>query len=341
MTTTLESLNTGLKTAMDADERIFVLGEDLLDPYGGAFKVTKGLSTAHPERVITTPVSEAGIVGVATGMALQGLRPVVEIMFGDFVTLITDQVVNGLSKYGWMYGGTLDIPIVIRTPMGGRRGYGPTHSQSLEKLFLGVPGLRVLAPTGFADPGRLLQNAIEDPGPVLFVENKLQYQRRLDDPAYDPLETNIQTQDGSASAITVSVSGAPKPLLTMTAYGDMADRAALAQVRMAYEQEIFTELVVLEQLDPVGPDGELPTALTDSLRRTRRLLTVEEGTHTHGWGAEVIARASESSSDQTAFRRVAALDSPIPAARTLEASALPDVDAIVAAAQKLLGDLDG
>lgn len=341
MSTVLESLNAGLHAAMESDETVYVMGEDVLDPYGGAFKVTKGLSTAFPDRVLTTPVSEAGFVGVATGMALQGLRPVVEIMFGDFVTLITDQVVNGLSKYGWMYGGTLDIPIVIRTPMGGRRGYGPTHSQSLEKIFLGVPGLRVLAPTGFSDPGGLLRNAIADPGPVLFVENKLQYQRKLDDPAFSALESEVGPQDGYASSVTVRVAGAPRPQLTIAAYGDMADRAGEALVRMAYEQEIFAELVVLEQLDPLGRDRELPTALADSVRRTAALLTVEEGTHTHGWGAEVVARASESTRDRVATRRVAALDSPIPAARSLETSVLPDVDAVVVAAQKLLGDLDG
>lgn len=341
MSTVLESLNSGLRSAMDADERVYVLGEDVLDPYGGAFKVTKGLSTDFPDRVMTTPVSEAGFVGVATGMALGGLRPVVEIMFGDFITLITDQVVNGLSKYGWMYGGTLDIPIVIRTPMGGRRGYGPTHSQTLEKLFLGVPGLRVLAPTGFLDPGGLLQTAIDDPGPVLFVENKLQYQRRLDDQAFAALETTTRSQEGYARSATVVVSGAPRPELTIAAYGDMADRAAEAQIRLAYEQEIFAELVVLEQLDPLGPDRDLPVALSDSLRTTRRLLTVEEGTYTHGWGAEVVARASEGVNERIAVRRVAALDSPVPAARSLEASVLPDIDAILVAAQKVVGDLDG
>lgn len=341
MSTVLESLNSGLHAAMKEDDRVYVLGEDVLDPYGGAFKVTKGLSTAFPERVMTTPVSEAGFVGVATGMALSGLRPVVEIMFGDFVTLITDQVVNGLSKYGWMYGGTLDIPIVIRTPMGGRRGYGPTHSQTLEKLFLGVPGLRVLAPTAFTDPGALLQGAIADDGPVLFVENKLQYQRRLDDPSMSALETSVSSQDDYSRAITVTVSGAPRARLTIAAYGDMADRAGEALVRMAYEQEIFAELVVLEQLDPLASDRDLPVALADSLRRTGALLTAEEGTHTHGWGAEVAARASESVSELRALTRVAALDSPIPAARSLEATVLPDVDAIIASAQKLLGDLDG
>ena len=124
-----------------------ILGEDVLDPYGGAFKVTRGLSTAFPERVQTTPISEAGIVGVAAGMALRGLRPVVEIMFGDFITLAADQLVNHAAKFRWMYNDQVRVPLVIRTPMGGRRGYGPTHSQTLEKLFLGVPGLKVLAPT--------------------------------------------------------------------------------------------------------------------------------------------------------------------------------------------------
>jgi len=341
MSTVLESLNSGLHTAMEADESVYILGEDVLDPYGGAFKVTRGLSTAYPERVITTPVSEAGFVGVATGLALSGLRPVVEIMFGDFVTLITDQVINGLSKYGWMYGGALEIPLVIRTPMGGRRGYGPTHSQTLEKLFLGVPGLRVLAPSAFTDPGGLLRAAIDDPGPVLFVENKLQYQRRLDDPAFSALETRVQAQEGYATAVTVSVAGAPRPQLTIAAYGDMAERAAEAQLKMAYELEIFSELIVLEQLDPLGPSGELPRALADSLRHTGCLLTVEEGTQTHGWGAEVVARAAEASVQKLVISRVAAFDSPVPASRALEASVLPDVDVIVGAAQKLVAALDG
>jgi pyruvate/2-oxoglutarate/acetoin dehydrogenase E1 component len=341
VTTVLESLNAGLHAAMETDASVYVLGEDVLDPYGGAFKVTRGLSNAYPERVITTPVSEAGFVGVATGLALSGLRPVVEVMFGDFVTLITDQVVNGLSKYGWMYGGSLDIPIVIRTPMGGRRGYGPTHSQTLEKLFLGVPGLRVLAPSAFLDPGALLKAAIDDPGPVLFVENKLQYQRRLDDPMFSALAIQHDRQEGYASAATAGVAGAPRPQLTIAAYGDMAERAGEAQIKMAYELEIFSELVVLEQLDPLGPGGDLPRPLQDSLRRTGCLLTVEEGTFTHGWGAEVLARAVEASSQKLAVARVAALDSPVPASRALEALVLPDIDSVVGAAQKLIAALDG
>jgi len=164
---------------MHTDERVYLLGEDILDPYGGAFKVTRGLSTAFPERVLTTPISEAAIVGVASGMALRGLRPVAEIMFGDFVTLIADQIVNHAAKFRWMYNDQVRVPLVVRTPMGGRRGYGPTHSQSLEKMFLGVPGLHVVAPNTLGDPGQLLEAAIADDDPVLFVEHKLLYTRPL------------------------------------------------------------------------------------------------------------------------------------------------------------------
>ena len=114
---------------------MYLIGEDMLDPYGGAFKVTKGVSSKFPERVITTPISESAIIGLGTGMAMRGMLPVVEIMFGDFLTLCTDQIVNSATKFPLMYKDRVAVPLVIRTPMGGGRGYGPTHSQSLEKMF--------------------------------------------------------------------------------------------------------------------------------------------------------------------------------------------------------------
>ena len=179
MPTVLESLNSALYRSMEDDARVYILGEDLLDPYGGAFKVTRGLSTKFPGQILTTPISEAAIVGVANGMALRGLRPVAEIMFGDFLTLSADQLVNHAAKFRWMYDDHVRVPMVVRVPMGGHRGYGPTHSQSLEKIFLGVPGLKVVAPNTLGDPGRLLESAIFDDDPVLFVEHKLLYTRRL------------------------------------------------------------------------------------------------------------------------------------------------------------------
>src|SRR4030042_7079068 len=176
MPSVLESLNTALLRAFSDNLNVYLLGEDILDPYGGAFKVSRGLSTNFPERVLTTPISEAGFVGVAAGMALRGLRPVVEIMFGDFISLIADQMINHIAKFRWMYNDQVRVPLVVRTPMGGRRGYGPTHSQTLEKIFLGVPGLRVLAVNNFIDPSALLADTIiNTQDPVLFIENKLLY----------------------------------------------------------------------------------------------------------------------------------------------------------------------
>ena len=159
--TVLDSLNAGLLRALGEDTRVLLIGEDILDPYGGAFKVTKGCSTQYPQQVITTPISEAGLAGVAAGLALRGFRPVLEAMFGDFTALMADQLINHISKFRWMYNDTVEVPLVIRTPMGGRRGYGPTHSQTLEKLYLGIPGLTVVAPNHFVlpnspEPGELL-----------------------------------------------------------------------------------------------------------------------------------------------------------------------------------------
>ncbi len=141
----VEPLNTALHEMMSKDRQIILIGEDILDPYGGAFKVSKGLSTRFPKQVISTPISEQSITGAAIGMAMRGMKPVVEIMFGDFITLCTEQIVNQATKYPWMFNEQVTVPIVIRTPMGGGRGYGPTHSQTLENLFLPCPTMILAA----------------------------------------------------------------------------------------------------------------------------------------------------------------------------------------------------
>ena len=159
MTTVVSSLNASLHKIMTEDESVFLIGEDILDPYGGTFKVTKGLSESYPSRVLTTPISEAAIVGIACGMAMRGIKPVVEIMFGDFITLASDQIINHASKFRWLFNDHFTVPMVIRTPMGGYRGYGATHSQCLEKLFLGVPGLRTIAVNSIGVGVRSLETA--------------------------------------------------------------------------------------------------------------------------------------------------------------------------------------
>ena len=333
MTTYLESLNSSLAELMSSDKRVYLMGEDILDPYGSAFKVFKGLSTKFPSRVITTPISEAGFVGVAGGMALRGLLPIVEIMFGDFLTLAADQIINSLTKFNSMYNEQVKVPMLIRTPMGGRRGYGPTHSQTLEKHFLGVPGLTVVAPTTFGDPGKLLVDAItQTEKPVLFIESKSLYSMNLLNEFSLPDMKIEMTLDKPYPTYKLSFKDAPAPNITMTAYGYMAELARQAALKLAYEHEIFTEIIIPTKLSPfeVHP-------IVDSCKRTKKLLTIEEGGLTLGWGAEIVTRVKEElNAELHSVKRVAASDSPIPAATDLEANVLPSVSDIVQTAQKMV-----
>jgi pyruvate/2-oxoglutarate/acetoin dehydrogenase E1 component len=334
----VEQLNMGLHRAFEKDESVYLLGEDVLDPYGGAFKVSQGLSNKYPERVFTSPVSEAAIVGVAGGMALRGLRPVVEIMFGDFTTLIADQLINSLSKFGWMYNEQVQVPVVIRTPMGGRRGYGPTHSQTLEKLFLGTPGLRILAANTLQDPAEMLEKAIlKTVGPTLFIENKMLYAKELlttEELAGFEVEQGV-SPDAVARSYLLSFLDAPAPKYTIATYGFMAEMAREALQRLAFEEELFGEMYVAGQIWPLPEHGGLSDLLMNSVERTGSLLSLEEGGLSYGWGAEIISRAAQLK-PQLHFGRVGAEDQVIPASIDLEAEVLPDVDDIMAAIRKMV-----
>jgi pyruvate/2-oxoglutarate/acetoin dehydrogenase E1 component len=331
MATVLERLNFAIKHAMETDKCVFLLGEDILDPYGGAFKVTRGLSTEFPERVLSTPISEAAIVGIASGMAMRGLRPVVEIMFGDFVTLISDQLINHASKFRWMYNEGVRVPIVVRTPMGGRRGYGPTHSQSLEKIFLGVPGLKVVAPNTLGDPAGMLSAAICDDDPVLFVEHKLLYSKQLMETGKgEMVDYQVEQTKGIYPTITLHPLG--NASLTIACYGYNFELARNAALDLLMEHEIFTEIILFSQLSPFSLEP-----LFSSVEHTRKLLTVEEATLSMGWGAEVLARTSEMVC-WVHTKRVAAMDLPIANARNLEDVILPSTQGIVEAALTLVDE---
>ena len=335
--TVLSSLNDRLHAMMGADDRVYLIGEDLLDPYGGAFKVAKGLSTAFPDRVWTTPISEAGFVGVAAGMAMRGLRPIVEIMFGDFLMLTADQILNHITKYRWMYDDQIDVPLVIRAPMGGRRGYGPTHSQSIEKHFLGMPGLIVVAPSPFHRPGELLEEATRhDERPVLFVENKLMYARRLQ-LAEDGRVGDLFARQTDASYPTTSLSYTDfdDADVTVVAYGGMAELAQQATEAALMQDEIYGELIVPSSLQPLDLDP-----IVDSLSRTGRLVVCEEGTATAGWGSHVISQVTTRHFDalKASPRHVAAREFPIANAPTLEKAILPQVDDIRDAIQSVASE---
>lgn len=326
--TLVGELNRALHEAMAADPRVHVLGEDILDPYGGAFKVTKGLSDRFGrERVHTTPISESAIAGVSSGMALRGLRPVAEIMFGDFLTLCADQIVNHISKWRYMFNEQVSVPLVIRTPMGGRRGYGPTHSQSLESMFMGLPAVKVLAPSRFGDPCRLLRDAIEDDSPVLFMECKTDYPRRL---------VTGKTAD---AAFTVSASGSRYPAIHLSptqgaaqaaliTYGGSAEICVDAAKILRDKHGRLVEILVLTCLHPL--DLDLAVQL---LEQHGRAVVVEESIQCFGWGSEVAARLTEQAFEflEAPLGRVGSLLSPIGTARTLEDSILPSAERVAEA----------
>ncbi len=327
-TNVLNSLNTALHKMLSQDARVVVVGEDLLDPYGGAFKVTKGLSTKFPQRVLTTPLSEAGFTALAAGMAIRGLRPVVEIMFGDFLMLAADQIINHIGKYRWMYNDKVRVPLVIRTPMGGRRGYGPTHSQTLEKHFIGAPGWHVVAPSPFHEPGTLLYRAVlEDDDPVLFIENKTMYARPVREaPSEGRLgDFRARVTSGRYPTVTLSFDSFSRADVTLVAYGGMAELAEAAAEQLLMREEILCEVVVPSSLSPVDLEPIL-----ESLRRTGKLVVCEEGTQTAGWGAELIAAVSARAFEllHAGPLRVAAKDLPIANTGTLETAILPQLEDI-------------
>lgn len=331
----VEQLNSALHQLMEMDDRVLVIGEDLRDPYGGAFKVTRGLSTRFPERVLSTPISEAGFIGLATGLAMRGMRPVAELMFGDFITLAADQIINHASKFRWVYNDKVRVPLVIRAPMGGRRGYGPTHSQSLEKLVMGIPGLQVVAPSLYDDWGNALKTLIgcnEDP--LVFVENKVLYPKRMKRVEAGRSGSFVVSKAGDgALASTILTLGDAAADVTLACYGGMTEYCEAAALKLFSEHEVLTEIVVVPWLAPLAFDS-----VRASVERTGRAVVVEEGTRPVGWGAEVASRlAEECYTDLRApVARVAARNLPIGNSKVIEDWILPDACDIIDACMEVV-----
>jgi len=317
--TYLESLNTSLRHVLDTTPEVVLFGEDMTDPYGGAFKVTRGLHRDFPNRVFTTPISEAALVGIANGMALRGMRPVVEIMFGDFLGLCVDQIVNHAAKFRMMYNDRVRVPITIRTPMGGGRGYGATHSQCLEKLFLGVPDLRIVAPSLFCEAGQVLAQAIFDDLPVLFVEHKLLYPAELLTSAGSRLRVTNQPDERGYPVSVIRNYASGNPDVSLITYGGTS-RFVPAIFQNLAAEEVKAVACIPSLIKP----PPLP-AIEQIASESGRVVIAEEGSVHWGWGAEVAARLHDSLFQRLSkpVRRVGALETVIPAARELEQAVLP------------------
>jgi 2-oxoisovalerate dehydrogenase E1 component len=326
------ALNATLHQLLTEAPEVLLLGEDLHDPYGGAFKVTSGLSTAFPGRVISTPISEAGVVGAGIGLALAGFRPIVEIMFADFVTLAMDQIFNHAVKFPGMFE-EAQVPLVIRTPSGGGRGYGPTHSQSPETLLSGVPGLTVIFASHRHDVSELLRRAVlEWPYPTVFFEHKLLYGQTVDAAGYSILEADASDFDVTEQLFPTLIGGSKNPDMTFVCYGGAVSAVEGVASRLAAE-DLASEIVIPSVLSP------LPRAMVRLLASRERIIVFEEGQPEYGFSAELGAALAESGY-QGKFRRVGPPPIPIPAARSLEADVLPgEVELFDRVASSLLAEI--
>ncbi|HEY5307211.1 MAG TPA: transketolase C-terminal domain-containing protein, partial [Casimicrobiaceae bacterium] len=319
-TTVRQALNGALRHLLETDTRTLLLGEDLHDPYGGAFKVTQGLSAAFPGRVISTPISEAGITGASIGLSLDGFLPVMEVMFADFLSLCMDQIYNHAVKFPGMFR-DVAVPLVIRTPCGGRRGYGPTHSQSPEHLFTAVPGLTVVYGSHRHDIGKLLIDAVlRWRYPVLFLEHKLLYGATVDADDYTALPP---AGDVAAHLFPTLRRGAHDPDVTLVSYGGMLPIVEAAAGQLAEDEELAVEIVAPSLLAP------LPRAsMIRHLAARDRVVIVEESHHDFGVGAEIAAAMLESGF-KGRLLRIGTPPVPIASARSLERSIIPDEALIV------------
>lgn len=324
------SLNAALRRLLTGNAEVIVLGEDLHEPYGGAFKVTAGLSSEFAGRVVSTPISEAGIVGTAIGLALDGFRPIVEVMFADFVTLAFDQLYNHAVKFSSLEDG-IQVGMVIRTPAGGRRGYGPTHSQNPENFLCSIPGVTLLAPSHRHDPGHLLETAcLYWPYPTVLLEHKLLYGKTPDRGGYRELPAD--SDDAGASLFPTLVRGGDDPDLTIVSFGGMAPHVEEAAQILEDEEELSVEILLPALISPLPRRSLLAHAAG-----RKRILIAEESHSQFGVSAEIAATLAENGFTGR-LARLGTPPVPIPSARSLELQVIPGAKEIVAAALALFRD---
>jgi pyruvate/2-oxoglutarate/acetoin dehydrogenase E1 component len=325
-TTYAKAVGEALRLSLAEDDRVFLAGEDI-GVYGGAFGVTDGLMADFgEERVRDTPISEDAIAGMAIGAAITGMRPIVEIQFSDFVVNAMDAIVNQAAKLHFMYGGNVEVPIVIRAPGGGGTGAAAQHSQSLEAWFAHIPGLRVVMPSTPQDVYDLLLASLLDPNPVMFLEHKLLYKTE------GPLETHAAIADTPARIGEAAVRRTGSDL-TIVGYSIMAQRALEAAAALAADG-IDAEVIDLRTVRPI--DFE---TVRSSVKKTGRLLVTHEAPASVGVGAEVVTGVVESDALDyllAPVRRVCGMEVPMPYARELERVVIPQVEDVVDGAKELM-----
>ncbi|MES2217076.1 MAG: thiamine pyrophosphate-dependent enzyme [Pseudomonadota bacterium] len=317
-------LNKTFKDLMSKNSKILFIGEDVKSPYNGAFKISKDLSSLFPDQVFNTPISEAAIVGLGCGLALNGFWPIVEIMFGDFITLAFDQILNHISKFQYVYNEQVSIPLIIRTPMGGGRGYGATHSQTLDKHFMGIPGIKIIAINNLIHPRCVYQPLLTDNTmPVIVMENKILYTKKIRTSA----PTGFQFEHIAE----------PYPIIVLSPVSNIADitiigYGGLSDVLVEVINDLFIQHEILAQL--ICPIQIYPFEIQfikEKLQSSKHIYVIEEGQGFAGFGAEIISQLVEKNGARTTqqLHRIYPPTMPIPASKPLEDLILPSKDLII------------
>lgn len=328
-----EALREAIAEEMERDPRVFCIGEDIGVPggWGGAFTVTLGLEEKFPGRIIDTPIAELGFFGVAVGAALMGMRPIVDVQYGDFLFLASDQIINNAAKLCYMSGGAASVPVVMRAPIGAT-GRGSQHAQSMERYFIGVPGLKVVAPSNAYDAKGLLKAAVRDGNPVLIFEHKLLYGSRGARAEPGATDATSEIPEGDY-VVPLDKAALRRQGAHVTILGWLLMlHHALAAAAILAREGIDAEVLDVRSLSPVDYD-----TIGQSVRKTGRVVIVEEGPKTGGVSAEIAASIMERFGDSlmAPVMRVASPDVPVPFAPALENAYRPDVARIADAARRL------
>jgi len=330
----VEALREAIRGEMARDERVFCLGEDISIPggYGGAFTVTLGLEKQFPQRMIDTPISEAAIFGMACGAAAMGLRPIADVQYGDFLLCAADQIIDQIAKLRYMSGGRLALPLVMRAPVG-VTGRGAQHAQNLETYFLSCPGLKIVAPATAYDAMGLLRAAVRDEDPVLIFEHKLLYGSKGMRAEAGSMDASSEIPDGDFT-VPIGQGVVRREGKDVTLIGHLLMMHHCLQAAQLLEAEgLACEVIDPRSLWPL----DLPLILA-SVRKTGRVVLVEESPKQGGVGAEIAAQIAEAAPDclLAPVTRVAATNTPAPFAPVLEKRYVPQPERIAEAARRLV-----
>lgn len=336
--TIAEALREAIAEEMERDETVFCIGEDIAVPggWGGAFTVTLGLEGKFPDRMINTPIAELGFFGIAVGAAMMGMRPIADVQYGDFLFLASDQIINNAAKMRYMSGGRCQVPLVMRAPVGAT-GRGSQHAQNTERYFVGVPGLKVIAVSNAYDAKGILKAAVRDNNPVLIFEHKLLYGSkgaRLESGAVDA-SSEIPDLDYVVPLDRAAVrrSGSDVTILSWL----LMLHFSLDAARQLAGTGVEAEVVDVRSLAPVDYQ-----TIGDSVKKTGRVVIVEEGPKTGGVSAEIAIGIQEQFSQylKAPVIRVASPDVPVPFSPILENAYRPSVTQIMRAVRELVGNQD-